>query len=49
MSWTELITLVLMDAWRTVTGRNRERDVDWSFLDEEEERQERENRENRRP
>jgi hypothetical protein len=27
MSLTELITLILMDAWRTVTGRNRT-DVD---------------------
>jgi hypothetical protein len=23
MSWTELVTLLLMDAWRTITGRNR--------------------------
>ncbi|MFH1679089.1 MAG: hypothetical protein ABIH26_00415 [Candidatus Eisenbacteria bacterium] len=36
MSWTELITLILMDFWRTATGRNRPRDIDPGDLFDEE-------------
>lgn len=35
MSWTELVTLLLMDAWRTMTGRNRQDPDVGDLFDEE--------------
>lgn len=40
MSFTELITLVLIDAWRTVTGRNDPKRVEFPLFGEEEEEEE---------
>ena len=39
MSWTELITLLIMDTWRTLTGRNKlERGkIDLTFLEDPDE------------
>jgi len=40
MSLTELITLFIMDAWRTITGRNRLLDNPEGDGDEEDEEDE---------